>query len=330
MESLDLDVALSGITAQLIALQGQLPLVDRIRQVQTDTLRMQQFRKMVEIDHRTYILIHPDGSLRLDGKLCVPEDNIKEKVLKETQIEVHDTSRQHKDVHGFASAFLVDRNEQGIAKFMARCLFCYQVKAEYHRTVRFLQPLPIHEWKWEEVTMNFVTELLMNPKDNNIIWVIVNRLTKSAHFILFGVGQFTEVLAHKYLQKVVRLHWISVEIISDRETRFTLYYQNSLQEALGMKLAMPSAFHPQIDGQQELAIQILEDILRTCVLDFGGSWEEHLYMAKFAYINSYEGSIGMPLFEALYGKSVDCLYIGMMLEKRFGLARSGCLMVEKI
>ena len=111
-----------------------------------------------------------------------------------------------------------------------------------------------------------------------------------------------EKLAQIYVDEVVRLHGVPVSIVSDRDPRFTSHYWPRLQEALGTKLKFSTAFHPQTDGQSERTIQTLEDMLRACVIDFGGSWDKHLPLVEFAYNNSYQASIGMPPYEALYGR----------------------------
>ena len=106
---------------------------------------------------------------------------------------------------------------------------------------------------------------------NNAIWVIVDWLTKSAHFIPFRVGQSTETLAEKYIYEIVRLHVVPVSIVSDRDTRFVSRFWDSLQRSLGSKLKFNTTFHPQTNGESERTIQILEDMLRACILDFKGS-----------------------------------------------------------
>jgi len=116
------------------------------------------------------------------------------------------------------------------------------------------------------------------------------------------VGQSTEALAERYMQEVVRLHGVPESIVSDRDSRFTSHYWRSLQDSLGSKLNYSTSFHPQTDGQSERTIQTLEDMLRACVLDFGGSWDDHLHLVEFSYNNSYQASIQMAPFEALYGR----------------------------
>ena len=96
-----------------------------------------------------------------------------------------------------------------------------------------------------------------------------------------------EEFCRLYIREIVRLHGVSVSIVSDRDPRFTAQLWKSFQKAMGTQLSMSTAFNPQTDGQLEQTIQILEDMLRACVLDLKGSWEEHLPLIEFAYNNSY-------------------------------------------
>ena len=111
-----------------------------------------------------------------------------------------------------------------------------------------------------------------------------------------------EKLAELYVKEIVRLHGTPVSIVSDRDPRFTSRFWPSLQRALGTRLHFSTAFHPQTDGQSERTIQTLEDMLRACVLEFKGSWDRHLPLMEFAYNNSYQSSIEMTPYEALYGR----------------------------
>ena len=100
----------------------------------------------------------------------------------------------------------------------------------------------------------------------------------------------------------MRLHGIPKTIVSDRDTLFTSRFWESFQEAMGTQLCLSTAYHPQSDGQTEILNKILEDLLRACVLDFGGNWEDHIHLVEFTYNNSYQSTIGMAPFEALYGR----------------------------
>ncbi|KAK1441233.1 hypothetical protein QVD17_07076 [Tagetes erecta] len=109
-------------------------------------------------------------------------------------------------------------------------------------------------------------------------------------------------MAKLYIKEIVSRHGVPLSIISDRDSRFTTRFWSSLQKDLGTRLNLSTAYHPQTDGQSERTIQTLEDMLRACVIDFSGSWDEFLPLVEFSYNNSYHTSIGMAPFEALYGR----------------------------
>jgi transposase InsO family protein len=109
-------------------------------------------------------------------------------------------------------------------------------------------------------------------------------------------------LATLYIENIVRLHGVPSRIVSDRGTQFTSRFWKSLHKAMGTKLDFSSAYHPQTDGQTERVNQILEDLLRACVLTYGKDWEQSLPYAEFSYNNGYQTSLGMSPFEALYGR----------------------------
>jgi hypothetical protein len=188
-----------------------------------------------------------------------------------------------------------------IAKYVFKCHTCQRVKAKTQSTpAGKLQPLPIPKWKWEEIGMDFVTGLPMTKNQKDMIWVIVDKLTKSAHFLAVNQKDSCEKLTEIYINKVVSKHGIPKKIVLDRGSVFTSAFWKQLQKALGTKLDFSTAYHSQTRGEMERTNQILEDMLRACALDFGGSWHEHLPLAEFLYNNSYQSSIKMAPFEALY------------------------------
>ncbi|KAL5559712.1 hypothetical protein UlMin_035923 [Ulmus minor] len=133
-------------------------------------------------------------------------------------------------------------------------------KAEHQRPSGLLQPLMIPEWKWEHISMDFVMGLPKTLKGYNSIWVIVDRLTKSAHFLPVKNTYKMEQYAKLYVQEIVRLHGIPLSIVSDRDPKFTSTFWKSLYKAMGTRLRFSTAFHPQTDGQSERTIQTLEDM----------------------------------------------------------------------
>jgi hypothetical protein len=129
----------------------------------------------------------------------------------------------------------------------------------------------------------------------------VDRLTKVAHFIPVKTTYSGAKLAELYMSRIVRLHGVLKKIVSDRGFQFTSKFWEKHHESMDTKLNFSSAYHPQIDGQTEKTNQILEDMLRACALKYGKSWDKSLSYAEFSYNNSYQGSIKMAPYEALYG-----------------------------
>ncbi|GJY43452.1 putative reverse transcriptase domain-containing protein [Tanacetum coccineum] len=189
-----------------------------------------------------------------------------------------------------------------IATYLSKCLTCARVKAEHQRPSGLLVQPEIPEWKWDNITMDFITKLPRSSQGFDTIWVIVDRLTKSAHFLPIRENDPLDKLARLYLNRIVARHGIPASIICDRDGRFTSNFWRSFQKALGTDISMSTAYHPETDGQSERTIQTLEDMLRACVIDFGKGWVKHLPLAEFSYNNSYHASIKAAPYEALYGR----------------------------
>jgi hypothetical protein len=198
-----------------------------------------------------------------------------------------------------------------IVKFVYSCLVCQKSKIEHQKPLGLMQTLFVLEWKWDSISMDFVGMLTKTVKGFDSIWVIVDRLTKSAHFVPIKTGMSVAKLAEIYIEQIVRLHSIPSSIVSDQDPRFTSKFWESLQAALGTKLRLSSAYHPQTDGQMKRTIQSLEDLLRACVLEQGVSWVKCSPLIEFTYNNNFHFSIGMAPFEALYGRRCRTLYVGM-------------------
>nr|GEV69693.1 putative reverse transcriptase domain-containing protein [Tanacetum cinerariifolium] len=155
--------------------------------------------------------------------------------------------------------------------------------------------------KSERITMDFITKLPKTSNGHDTIWVIVDRLTKSAHFIPTRATDSMETLTRLYIKEIVSWHGVPMSIISNRDSHFTSRFWQSLQNALGTQLDMSTAYHPKTEGQSKRTIQTLKYILRACVIDFKKGWDRHLPLIKFSYNNSYHASIKAAPFEALYG-----------------------------
>ena len=152
------------------------------------------------------------------------------------------------------------------------------------------------------ITINFISGLPHTLNGFDAIWVIVDRLIKSAHFILIKVTFSMERLAEIYIANIVHLHGVPLSIISDWDAWYTSQFWRCVQRTLGTQLKFSTDFHPQTDGQSERTIRTLEDMLRSCVKDFGGSWNKKLPFIEFSHNNSYQASLGMAPYKASYGR----------------------------
>ncbi|GJY66920.1 reverse transcriptase domain-containing protein [Tanacetum coccineum] len=141
-----------------------------------------------------------------------------------------------------------------IATYVSKYLTCAKVKAEHQRPSGLLVQPEIPQWKWDNITMDFVTKLPKSSQGYDTIWVIVDRLTKSAIFTPMRETDSMEKLARMYLKEVVTRHGIPISIICDRDPRLASNFWRSLQKALGTNLDMSTAYHPQTDGQSERTI----------------------------------------------------------------------------
>ncbi|KAI3695720.1 hypothetical protein L1987_78720 [Smallanthus sonchifolius] len=212
--------------------------------------------------------------------MWIPDShNLRELIFNEahkSRYSVHPgADKMYKDLKEF---YWWPGMKKDIASYVGRCLTC------------------------SKIAMDFVTKLPRTSSGYDSIWVIVDRLTKSAHFIPIREDYKMEKLARLYIGEIVSRHGVPVSIISDRDSRFTFRFWQTLQRALGTRLDMSRAYHPQTDGQSERAIQTMEDMLRACVIDFGGNWDTHLPLIEFSYNNSYHTSLRCAPFEALYGR----------------------------
>src|SRR5579859_3085609 len=151
----------------------------------------------------------------------------------------------------------------------------------HQRPAGLLKPLDIPVWKWDDISMDFVVGLPRTQKGNDAIWVIVDRLTKVAYFIPVKTTHSVSRLAELYIENILQLHGAPRSIVSDRGSQFTVRFWQSLHESIGTSLEYSSAFHPQTDGQTERVNQVLEDLLRACVLNYGTDWEKSLAYAEF-------------------------------------------------
>ncbi|GJV27974.1 putative nucleotidyltransferase, ribonuclease H [Tanacetum coccineum] len=219
-----------------------------------------------------------DGTLCLDNRSWLPcYGDTRSLIMHEShksKYSIHPGS--DKMYHDMKMLYWWPNMKADIATYVSKCLTCAKVKAEHQKPSGLLVQPDLPEWKWEKITMDFVTKLPRTAAGFDMIWVIVDRLTKSAHFLPMKETDSTERLARLYLREIVSRHGVPLSIISDRDSHFTSRFWQSLQKALGTQLDLSTAYHPQTDGQSERTIQTLEDMWRACVIEFRNGWDRHL------------------------------------------------------
>ncbi|GKB68336.1 putative reverse transcriptase domain-containing protein [Tanacetum coccineum] len=210
---------------------------------------------------------------RADGTLCLNNRSWLPCYGDLRTLIMHESHKSKYSVHPGSDKMYQDMKllywwpnmKADIATYVSKCLTCLKVKAEHQKPSGLLVQPEIPQWKWDNITMDFVTKLLRTSSGYDTIWVIVDRLTKSAHFL-------------------------------------PMKKTDSMDRVWDTRLDMSTTYHPQTDGQSERTIQTLKDMLRAYVIDFGNGWEGHLPLIEFSYNNSYHASIKAALFEALYGQ----------------------------
>jgi hypothetical protein len=213
--------------------------------------------------------------------------------------------RYQKTVVAVKSPYFWPVLKKEIDEYIAICMECQKVKAEHRHPTRLLQPLPIPEWKWDVVTMDFITRLPRTSKQHDSIMVVVDKLTKAAHFIPLKTTHRATDVADIFLKEVARLHGIPKTIVSDRDLKFTSNFWKGLYKGFRTNLNCSTAYHPESDGQTERVNRVIEDMLRIYVMDKPSRWEDYLHLVEFIYNNGYHASLKMSPFEALYGRKCN-------------------------
>ncbi|GJT91256.1 putative reverse transcriptase domain-containing protein [Tanacetum coccineum] len=269
------------VRALMMTVHNDLP--KQIREAQKEAMK----RKNVRAENLGRLIkqifeFRPDGTRCFGNRVWLPRfGGLRDLVM-------HESHKSKYSIHPGSDKMYQDLKllywwpnmKADIATYVSKCLTCAKVKAEHQKPFGLLQQPKILVWKWERITMDFVSGLPRTPSGYDTIWVIVDRLTKLAHFLSMKKTDNMEKLTQLYLKEVACRHGVPASIISDRDSHFTSRFWKSLQKALGTNLDMSTAYHPQTDGQSERTIQTLEDMLRACVIDFGSSWDRHLPLVE--------------------------------------------------
>jgi hypothetical protein len=262
-------------------------------------------RRLTEGDPKVnYFRVDEKGTLWFKDRLVdLKNQGLCKKIFDKahtSKYSIHPGSR--KMYHDLNAQFWWTRMKRETARYVAEYDTYRRVEADHMRPAGLLQPVSIPAWKWKDINMDFIVGLPPTGRRFNSIWVIIDRLNKSAHFIPVHTRYMVEKYAELYISRILCLHGVPKIIISDRGPQFVARFWEQLHASLGMHLIHISDYHPQTDAQTERVNQILEDMLRACVPNYPDKWDKCLPLAEFSYNNSYQKSLRMSPFEALYGR----------------------------
>jgi hypothetical protein len=301
MRKLRLEVVEHG---KFYALVAESNLYDRIVAAQCNDEGVQQIQQKLAEGDPKYACFQKDAKdvIWFGKRLVIPTNSdLNEEIFDEAHLSRFSfhpgSTKLYQDLK---ENFWWSNMKVDIAKYVSECDTCHRMKASHLKSAGVLQPLSIPTWKWDDISMDFIVGLPLTSRKKDSIWVIVDRLTKTAHFIVVHTTYSVQHYAELYIDQIVRLHGIPKTIVSDRGTQFVAYFWEQLHECLGTKLIRSSSYHPQTDGQTERVNQIVEDMLQASILHFDKSLDKCLSLAEFSYNNSYLASLKMAPFDAMY------------------------------
>jgi hypothetical protein len=248
--------------------------------------------------------------LGVDGMLLHKKKKIIPNVQDLKRIILHEINNApyaghlgyQKTITSVKSQYFWPGMKREIVEYIARCMECQKVKIEHRDPTRVLQPFPISKWKWEVVTMDFITGLPKTGKLHDSIMVVVDKITKDTHFIPLRTTHKAADVVDIFMKEVARLHGIPKTIVSDRDLKFTLSFWKGLLKGFRTNLNFSTNYHPESNGQKERVKRVIEDMLRMYVMDKPSKWEDYLHLLEFTYNNGYQASLKTSRFEAVYGR----------------------------
>ena len=240
------DWRLADDGVMLAQLEAQPDLKKMIIDAQKNDEELQKKLQMVRDGDKTKFLEKEAGSVYFQNRLCVPDDKeLKQKLLSEAHTTVFTMhpggNKMYQDLKQF---YWWKGMKRDVTEYVSKCVTCQQAKPEHQVPTSLLNLLPIPQWKWDNITMDFVSGFPLTQQKHDLVWVIVDRLTKSAHFIAVRIDYSMDRLAELDVDEIVRLHGVPLSIVSDRDPCFTSRFWKELQSALGTKLNFSTASHP--------------------------------------------------------------------------------------
>jgi GNAT superfamily N-acetyltransferase len=244
-----------------------------------------------------------DECLFKGDALCIPKGTLRDIILHDHHDAVSAGHRGvAKTLAAIRRSYYWPTLKSDVTTYVRSCGPCQRSKAVRQAKAGLLRPFPPPQKKWEVITMDFVFDLPLTDTGNNGIAVVVDKLSKQAHFLAISPKFDAIELARVYLHEVYRHHGLPRILISDRDVRFTSLFWTTLMDRLGVKLNLSSAYHPETDGQTERTIGTFEELIRPYVSYLQTDWDKFIDPLEFAYNNSLHESTGQTPFHVVYGQ----------------------------
>jgi hypothetical protein len=253
-----------------------------------------------------------DNLLTYKGRLYIPTcDTLKIFILDELYKRPYvDHPGYQKMITTLRKFFYWKRMKKDTIDYLDKCLECQWFKVEHQHPTRLLQSLPILEWKWETISMDFITGIPKMNKQNYAMMVVVDKLSKATHFISVKSTCKEINIANIFMKEIFKLHGMPKEILSNRYAKFTLAFWKSLFIGCGTQLLFSTTYHPQTDGKIERVNRILEYMLRMHVMHQPRKWEEYLPLVEFSYNNGYQESLKWALLRPSMAENAISNWLG--------------------
>jgi hypothetical protein len=237
-----------------------------------------------------------------DWRLCIPKGQIRETILHDNhEAPIAGHPGRLKTYSNIARTYYWPGMSKDIKKHVQECDACQRTKKSHFPPAGMLQPMPIPHRPWSSLGMDLLGPLPESNRGHNMILVVIDRLTKMAHFIPTTHRYTSRIIANLFLENVFRYHGLPDSIVSDRDPKFTSHFWSALKKELGIKMLMSTAEHPQTDGQSEATVKLIQKMLRPFTIN-GSDWEELLPSLEFAYNNTEHSSTGQTPFYLNYGQ----------------------------
>jgi hypothetical protein len=278
-----------------------------ISQLLTEYLQDSKFAKQFQSPKAPYAI--RDGRLYRDGPFCVPNGSLRGILLHDHHDAVTASHRgATKTIKTLQHQYYWGSLAKDVRDQVRTCAACQRAKSDRRRRAGLFTPHAPPMTKWSEVSIDFMFELAETDSGNTGLAVVVDKLSKQAHFLPLKPNFSAQDLAYVFIQEIYRHHSLPSKIISDRDARFTSKFSSTLHKLLGTKLNISTAFHPETDGQSRRAFGVFQEMIRPFVDVLQRDWDTHIAQLEFAYNNTVNDSTGQTHFYVASGQHPPTLY----------------------